>query len=73
MFPFPEADNFRCIVERKLFVGMLNKKLAEDDVREMFSQFGHIEDCTVLKDAEGKSRGISTFFDGTTLVCHPKK
>ncbi|VDN29619.1 unnamed protein product [Gongylonema pulchrum] len=44
--------------ERKLFVGMLNKKLTEDDVRAMFASFGHIEDCTVLKDAEGKSRGI---------------
>lgn len=41
---------------------MLNKKLTEDDVREMFVQFGHIEDCTVLKDSEGKSRGTSTFF-----------
>lgn len=36
---------------------MLNKKLTEDDVRGMFKEFGHIEDCTVLKDAEGKSRG----------------
>ncbi|CAG9532172.1 unnamed protein product [Cercopithifilaria johnstoni] len=45
--------------ERKLFVGMLNKKLTEDDVREMFAQFGHIEDCTVLKDSEGKSRGCA--------------
>ncbi|VDD93884.1 unnamed protein product [Enterobius vermicularis] len=45
--------------ERKLFVGMLNKKLTEDDVRGMFKEFGHIEDCTVLKDAEGKSRGCA--------------
>ncbi|EJD76121.1 hypothetical protein, variant [Loa loa] len=45
--------------ERKLFVGMLNKKLTEDSVREMFAQFGHIEDCTVLKDSEGKSRGCA--------------
>uniref|UniRef100_A0A1I8ET05 RRM domain-containing protein n=1 Tax=Wuchereria bancrofti TaxID=6293 RepID=A0A1I8ET05_WUCBA len=45
--------------KRKLFVGMLNKKLTEDDVREMFAQFGHIEDCTVLKDSEGKSRGCA--------------
>uniref|UniRef100_A0A0N5AL45 CUGBP Elav-like family member 2 n=1 Tax=Syphacia muris TaxID=451379 RepID=A0A0N5AL45_9BILA len=45
--------------ERKLFVGMLNKKLTEDDVRGMFKEFGHIEDCTVLKDVEGKSRGCA--------------
>ncbi|VDO50580.1 unnamed protein product [Onchocerca flexuosa] len=58
MFSFSETDDLRCIAERKLFVGMLNKKLTEDDVREMFMQFGHIEDCTVLKDSEGKSREI---------------
>ncbi|MFH4975588.1 hypothetical protein AB6A40_002297 [Gnathostoma spinigerum] len=45
--------------ERKLFVGMLNKKLTESDVKAMFIQFGHIEDCTVLKDTEGKSRGCA--------------
>ncbi|VDM94247.1 unnamed protein product, partial [Onchocerca ochengi] len=59
MFSFSETDDLRCIAERKLFVGMLNKKLTEDDVREMFMQFGHIEDCTVLKDSEGKSRGCA--------------
>ncbi|KAM3718555.1 CUGBP Elav-like family member [Dirofilaria immitis] len=59
IFPFSETDNLHCIAERKLFVGMLNKRLTEDDVRDMFSQFGHIEDCTVLKDSEGKSRGCA--------------
>lgn len=46
---------------------MLNKKLTEEDVREMFAQFGHIEDCTVLKDSEGKSRG-TFFFNVTAYV-----
>ncbi|VDN04390.1 unnamed protein product [Thelazia callipaeda] len=53
------CSSSRCIAERKLFIGMLNKKLTEVDVREMFEHFGHIEDCTVLRDPEGKSRGIN--------------
>lgn len=33
--------------ERKLFIGMINKKYSENDVRTMFSQFGDIEECRV--------------------------
>lgn len=43
--------------ERKLFVGMLSKKCSENDVRVMFSSFGQIEECTVLRDINGQSRG----------------
>jgi len=47
-------------VERKLFVGMLAKKVTENDVRMMFSAYGSIEECTVLRDNNTISRGTVT-------------
>ena len=45
------------IIERKLFVGMVSKKYNESDVRVMFNSFGTIEECTVLRDTNGISKG----------------
>lgn len=38
---------------------MLNKKYNEQDVRQLFSSQGCIEECTVLRDQNGQSKGCA--------------
>lgn len=45
--------------ERKLFIGMISRTCEENDIKLMFSPYGQIEDCTVLRDTNGKSRGCA--------------
>ncbi|KAH9421810.1 CUGBP Elav-like member 2 [Dermatophagoides pteronyssinus] len=54
--------------ERKIFIGMLSKKYNETDVRQMFTRFGNIEECLVLRDSKGNSRGCA-FVTFSTKQC----
>ncbi|CAF0938004.1 unnamed protein product [Didymodactylos carnosus] len=44
--------------ERKLFIGMISKNLDESSIRNLFLPYGNIEDCTILRDGNGKSRVV---------------
>lgn len=53
--------------DRKLFIGMVSKKCNENDIRVMFSAFGQIEECRILRGPDGLSRGESRR-DGLRLL-----
>lgn len=44
---------------------MLTKKYNEADVRQLFAGHGTIEECTVLRDPNGQSKGCAFVTFGT--------
>ncbi|XP_040199292.1 CUGBP Elav-like family member 2 isoform X2 [Rana temporaria] len=50
------GDAEGAVEDRKLFIGMVSKKCNENDIRVMFSPFGQIEECRILRGPDGLSR-----------------
>jgi len=42
-----------------IFVGSLNYDTTEDNLRDLFSEFGNITSVKVIKDFNGRSRGFA--------------
>ena len=53
------ADTDQKNEDRKLFVGMISKKMNDEQVRDLFVTFGAIEECRVLRTQDGQSRGCA--------------
>ncbi|KAG9475811.1 hypothetical protein GDO78_003953 [Eleutherodactylus coqui] len=54
-----DSEKNNAVEDRKLFIGMVSKKCNENDIRVMFSQFGQIEECRILRGPDGLSRGCA--------------
>nr|XP_014424136.1 CUGBP Elav-like family member 1 isoform X7 [Pelodiscus sinensis] len=54
-----DSERINTVEDRKLFIGMISKKCNENDIRVMFSSFGQIEECRILRGPDGLSRGCA--------------
>ncbi|XP_036390510.1 CUGBP Elav-like family member 1 isoform X6 [Megalops cyprinoides] len=54
-----DSEKSNAVEDRKLFIGMISKKCNENDIRLMFSPYGQIEECRILRGPDGLSRGCA--------------
>uniref|UniRef100_I3JNK0 Cugbp, Elav-like family member 1 n=2 Tax=Oreochromis niloticus TaxID=8128 RepID=I3JNK0_ORENI len=54
-----DSEKNNAVEDRKLFIGMISKKCNENDIRLMFSPYGQIEECRILRGPDGLSRGCA--------------
>nr|XP_029503879.1 CUGBP Elav-like family member 2 [Oncorhynchus nerka] len=65
-----DSEKSNAVEDRKLFIGMVSKKCNENDIRVMFSAFGQIEECRILRGPDGLSRGVC-FLSSIHIHTHP--
>ncbi|KAK6528055.1 hypothetical protein TWF281_009312 [Arthrobotrys megalospora] len=68
----PSADGGSTAIKEdgKMFIGGLNWETTDESLRDYFSQFGEVSECTVMRDGpSGRSRGFGflTFKDPKTV------
>lgn len=61
------ADPFVSRDQTKLFVRNLSDQTTTDSLRAVFSQFGHLKECVVVRDSTGRSRGYGFLNFATPL------
>ncbi|KAM6943311.1 CUGBP Elav-like family member 1 isoform 3-T3 [Xenentodon cancila] len=54
-----DSEKNNAVEDRKLFIGMISKKCSENDIRLMFSPYGQMEECRILRGPDGFSRGCA--------------
>ncbi|CAF0791915.1 unnamed protein product [Adineta steineri] len=58
--PREEANNDEVhLTVKKIFIGGVRDGLDENTLREYFSKFGHVCDCFLMHDKDGKTRGFA--------------
>ncbi|KAL4917451.1 hypothetical protein BDW62DRAFT_183621 [Aspergillus aurantiobrunneus] len=66
----PEPQGTGIKEDGKMFIGGLNWETTDQSLKDYFSQFGEVQECTVMRDsATGRSRGFGflTFRDPKTV------
>jgi RNA recognition motif-containing protein len=64
--PREEANNDEVhLTVKKIFIGGIRDGLDEDTLKNYFEKFGHVNDCFLMHDKDGKTRGFAFLeFDG---------
>ncbi|XP_043938670.1 CUGBP Elav-like family member 1 isoform X8 [Protopterus annectens] len=65
-----DSEKNNALEDRKLFVGMISKKCSENDIRLMFSPYGRVEECRILRGPDGLSRGCAFITFTSRAMAH---
>ncbi|CAF4535656.1 unnamed protein product, partial [Rotaria magnacalcarata] len=68
--PREEANNEEVhLTVKKIFIGGIRDGLNDEALRAYFEKFGHVNDCFLMHDKDGKTRGFAFLeFDGKVSI-----